>query len=84
MQRIIIDVREPSEFANGHVEGAVNIPLSEIMQNGLPDSITKDHDIILYCNSGNRSGVAERYLKSKGCSSVVNGINQRIVEAKYE
>lgn len=68
----LLDVREPFEFASGHAEGAVNIPLSliplrmdEIRQMGTP--------IVAYCRSGNRSGQAVRFLQKQGFEEVYNG-----------
>lgn len=77
----IIDVREPSEYAEDHVAGAVNIPLGDIMKR--IDEIPKDEEVILYCRSGGRAGVAVQGLGSMGYTNVVNGINQAEVEATY-
>lgn len=51
MDQIIIDVREPFEYASGHVKGAINIPPMKLMR-GLPKELAdvpKDTQIILYC-----------------------------------
>ena len=84
MSRVIIDVREPSEYASGHVEGALNIAPQELM-NGSPQlkSIAKDDELILYCKSGSRSNVSMQILGSMGYTNLVNGINQDHVKAKY-
>ena len=84
MKRIFIDVREPEEFATGHVEGAINIPPSELMAGAqqLTD-IPKDTELILYCVSGSRSNVSINILRSLGFTNTVNGINQHQVNAKY-
>ena len=42
-----------------------------------------DSEIILYCNSGSRSGVATNILKSMGYANTINGINKSNVIAKY-
>ena len=84
MSRLIIDVREPEEFARGHVDGAINIPPAEIMQG--PDQlrdVAKDTELILYCVSGSRSNVSKQILESQGFTNVVNGINKDQVAAKY-
>lgn len=84
MDRIIIDVREPFEYASGHVNGAINIPLSKIMNDTKKlDGIASNSEIILYCNSGNRSGVATHILKTNGFTGIVNGINKSHVESLY-
>ncbi len=76
---IYVDVREPSEFQESHLDGALNIPLMSInstTQLGLP----KDAKIILYCRSGNRAGIAKTQLEAMGYSNVVNGINQETIQ----
>jgi len=84
MDRIIIDVREPEEFARGHAEGAINIPPSEIMAGATKlDDVPKDTELILYCVSGSRSNVSMQYLQRLGFTNLVNGINQQHVTAKY-
>ena len=84
MDKIIIDVREPAEYASGHVEGAVNIPPMEILANSPKlDNIPKDAEIILYCISGSRSNVAINILRSRGYTNLINGINKDHVAAKH-
>lgn len=60
----IIDVREPSEFASGHVPGAVNIPLGKLEASLI--RIAKDKDVILIDLNGTRSYTAWQQLKDKG------------------
>ena len=67
----IIDVRETYEFATGHVEGALNIPLGYIPSR-LEDFRKMEHPIILYCRSGNRSGQVHAYLEELGYDNVHN------------
>lgn len=81
--RIIIDVREKEEFDRSHVSKALNIPLSKLMHGQAKlDTLPKNAELVVYCNSGNRSGMAEKILKNQGFSEVKNGINQQNVE-KY-
>lgn len=84
MDRIIIDVREPNEFAGGHVEGAINIPPAALM-NGAKElaDVPKDAEIIVYCVSGSRSNVSKHILEQMGYTNIVNGINKDQVRAKY-
>lgn len=85
MKRIIIDVREPQEFAMGHVEGAINIPPSDLLAGSKQlESIDKDSELVLYCVSGSRSNVAANILASQGFTNIVNGINMHHVKAKYK
>ena len=69
----IIDVRTPAEFAAGHVDGAINIPLEVIGQQitSLKD-LKKDSTIVLYCRSGKRSEAARATLAGQGYTKVVN------------
>lgn len=84
MARIIIDVREPEEYTNGHLVGAINIPPSKLMgELDELENVPKDSEIILYCKTGSRSNVAMNILKDKGFSNLVNGINQEHVRSKY-
>ena len=85
MARLIIDVREPFEFASGHVEGAINIPPS-VMTTGLPPELAdvpKDTEIILYCLSGSRSNSSMHFLRQYGFTNLTNGINRQQVEARF-
>ena len=82
MPKVIIDVREPAEFATGHVNGAVNVPPSQLLAGSkLLKGVSKDTEIILYCRSGNRSNVAKNILNQLGFTNVTNGINKGHVEA---
>lgn len=67
----IIDVREPWEFEQEHFPGAINIPLSYIP---LKLSTLRDMPmpILLYCRSGNRSGMAANMLKAAGIADAIN------------
>lgn len=67
-----IDVRSPAEYAGGHVEGAVNIPHTEIAERIAEITENKDAIIHLYCRSGRRSGIAQEALKKLGYSEAVN------------
>ena len=68
----VIDVRNPWEFEEGHVEGAINIPLEEIPMK--IDDIREMHQpVIVYCRSGGRSGMAMGFLQQGGLSTVING-----------
>ena len=67
----LLDVREPDEFAEGHIEGAVNIPLGNIQaaEQHFPDKSTK---IYVHCLSGGRSASAVESLESMGYADVTN------------
>jgi rhodanese-related sulfurtransferase len=67
----LVDVRTPAEFAEGHVNGSVNIPLDNVVSE-LPKFKNKKN-IIVFCRSGNRSGQAKSILEQNGITGVVNG-----------
>lgn len=68
---VIVDVRSPAEFATGHVKDSINIPLEKIASKA--NELKPYSNVIVCCRSGNRSGMAERTLKSKGIKNVING-----------
>lgn len=82
--KIFIDVREPQEFARGHVEGAINVPPGDLMSGAsqLKD-IPKDSELVVYCLTGSRSNVSIGLLNGLGYNDVENGINKQHVESKY-
>jgi rhodanese-related sulfurtransferase len=68
---VIIDVRSPQEFDNGHIKGSKNIPVNIIQRE--VNSIKKmGKPIITVCQSGARSGMAKGILKNAGIE-VYNG-----------
>lgn len=84
MDKIIIDVREPYEYAEGHVSGAVNIPPMQLMSGAAQlDSVDKDTPIVVYCRTGSRSNVAMLILRRQGFTNITNGINQQQTEARF-
>ena len=69
-KEFLLDVREEYEYQDGHIKGAVNLPLREIL--GKKDSLPKDKDIYVYCRSGHRSADAVNFLKSLGFEKIHN------------
>ena len=69
-KEFLLDVREEYEYQEGHVKGAVNLPLREILEK--KDSLPKNKDIYVYCRSGHRSADAVNFLKSLGFEKVHN------------
>lgn len=76
----LVDVRTPGEFADGHADGALNIPLDAL--GGRLDELDallggdRTKPLVVYCRTGRRSGIAQRMLTERGYGDVVNGINQ--------
>lgn len=71
----LIDVREPAEWAEGHVAGAKHLPLSQLAER--TGELDPSEEIIIMCRSGNRSGLACELLHEKGFNVVnmTGGIN---------
>jgi rhodanese-related sulfurtransferase len=80
----LLDVREPDEYAAGHIPGITLIPMGEV-----PDRLSelpRDKEIIITCRTGNRSGQVADFLREQGFTNVHN-MNGGIVaweEAGYE
>jgi phage shock protein E len=62
---LLLDVRTPAEFAGGHVDGALNIPV-QVLGQRLGDLGAKDREIVVYCQSGGRSARAATELRAAG------------------
>ncbi len=69
---LLVDVRTPEEFASGHLENAVNIPHTETVARLSEYGANKNQSIVVYCRSGNRSGIAEGLLVEHGFTNVHN------------
>jgi len=65
---LLVDVRESSEYASGHIPGAINIPLRTITQN--LDKIPKDRPVVLYCTTGYRTAMGVTVLQMLGYNNV--------------
>ena len=61
---VVIDVREVAEYEEGHIPGAINIPLRTIAQN--LEQIPTDQPVVVYCQSGFRAGMAVSSLQMLG------------------
>ena len=68
----IIDVRSPGEFAGKHFPGAINIPLED-MAGRINELKELSKPIVVYCRSGNRSGMAVSILRQSGITEAENG-----------
>ena len=67
---IIIDARTESEYAEGHIEGAILIPEYEIADRAEKEIPDKDRLILVYCRSGRRSKIASEELVKLGYTNV--------------
>ncbi len=64
----VVDVREPDEYAGGHIPGALNIPLSQVR--GRIGEVPSDRRVYVVCASGNRSKGATDTLRAAGVDAV--------------
>ncbi|MFZ8764930.1 rhodanese-like domain-containing protein [Enterococcus diestrammenae] len=71
----IIDVREVDEYQNGHIPGAINMPLSELAQSYT--QLDKEQPYFVICHSGARSANASEFLGSQGydVTNVMGGMS---------
>lgn len=68
----LIDVRSGQEYEEGHLDGAINIPVYNI-ENEIQKNVKNKNDtIILYCSSGSRSKKAKNILEKLGYTEVYN------------
>ncbi len=72
---IIIDIRIPYEYYNGHIPTAINIPYQDF--NEYKDRLPKDKELILYCERGGTSIILSRDLSKEGfkVKNIYGGIN---------
>jgi len=68
---IILDVRRPDEFAEGHIPGAINVPNEDIGSSDIPALPDKSQLILVYCRSGRRSKEAAEKLVKLGYTNIV-------------
>jgi phage shock protein E len=69
---IYIDVRTKGEYDYGHKDGALHHDIMDMMEGKFPD-FPKDSEIILYCESGNRSMMAQTMMQNASFTNVTNG-----------
>jgi hydroxyacylglutathione hydrolase len=69
---IPIDVRRETEFGDGHVRGARNIPLNELTDPGSMANFEEYQNLYLYCGSGYRSVIAASMMKRQGIHNLRN------------
>ena len=62
---VILDVRSPQEYEEGHLNGAILIPEYELEDRAEKELINKENTIVVYCSSGIRSKRAQEILKQK-------------------
>lgn len=66
----LVDVRRPDEYAQGHIEGAINYNFLGPDFGKEVEQLDKDKPVLLYCRSGRRSGAASKKLQSMGFKEI--------------
>lgn len=69
---LLLDAREPREFAVSHLAGALHVGYDHFKLSTLPDSTAKDHPIVVYCSVGYRSEKVAEQLRAAGFTRVSN------------
>ncbi|MCA0329290.1 MAG: rhodanese-like domain-containing protein [Actinobacteria bacterium] len=69
---VIVDVRTPGEYAQGHVDGAINIDVEGGAFDQQIAKLDKNATYVVYCHSGRRSGLATDAMAKAGFTNVVN------------
>ena len=67
---VLLDVREPHEYALADLPGAIKVPLQTLPRN--LEKIPKDRELVVYCRSGGRSASAVQFLRQMGYEKAVN------------
>lgn len=69
---VVVDVRKPVEYAEGHIEDALNIPLADIKDPGNIAILDERHNLYIHCARGYRSVIAASLLKRQGYNNLRN------------
>lgn len=69
----VVDVRTPEEYAEGHLDGAINVDWNGADFDAQIAELPKDEAIVVYCRSGNRSGQAMARMQELGFTNITNG-----------
>lgn len=84
---VVIDVRKPAEFAEGHVKEAINLPLSDLVDPGSMANIEETQNLYVHCAGGYRSVIAASLMKRQGIHNLRNvhgGFNKIKEQEKVE
>lgn len=67
---IILDVRRPDEYAEGHIENAINVPNESIIDREPTELPDKDQLVLVHCRSGKRAKEAAQKLENMGYTNI--------------
>ncbi|WP_091410398.1 rhodanese-like domain-containing protein [Aquimarina amphilecti] len=79
----LVDVRTAKEYAEGHIEGAINIDFSDENFETLISEVDKTKPVAVYCGRGGRSGKCSAYMKKAGFTKIYD-LDGGITEWKYK
>jgi len=79
----LVDVRTPQEYAEGHIEGAINIDFSDENFEALISEVDKSKPVAVYCGRGGRSGKCSAYMQKAGFTKIYD-LDGGITEWKYK
>lgn len=71
-QPVIIDVRTPEEFAQGHIKGAKNINFLDADFTNEIKRLDSNKEYLIYCRSGTRSAKAQKVMEANGVAKIYN------------
>lgn len=69
---LVVDVRRETEFADGHIKGALNLPLNDLVDPGSMANLEEHFNIYLHCGGGYRSIIAASLIKRQGIHNIRN------------
>ena len=69
---VVVDVRKPAEFADGHLKDAINIPLNDMSNPASMANLEEDQNIYVHCAGGYRSVIATSLIKRQGIHNLRN------------
>ena len=67
---LLVDVRRIDEYRDGHIAGALNIPVEQLAERYTALGVPRDREIVLYCASGRRAARAQELLEARGYDHV--------------
>ena len=69
---LLVDVRNPSEYQNGHIPGSINFAMSRVLKEAEEEFPDKSRPLFVYCQSGARSARAGKLLELMGYESITD------------
>jgi len=69
---LAVDVRKENEYAEGHVKGAINMPLNDLTDTAMIAGLADDQNLYVYCGGGYRSVIASSMIKKHGLHNLRN------------